>query len=128
MKSSRLEEDKNLEESIIKYVRNLFRLKKTAIKGIRNPFRLKKYKTVKYRILRDIKNLFEHEEADYYKPVIVNNFYRNKNNQKPYMINESKRFKMVTLLKSLKDIYVLIFCIHVPESIFSGIWKVNPEY
>ena len=28
VKSSRLEEDKNIEENVIKYVRNLFRLKK----------------------------------------------------------------------------------------------------
>ena len=35
-------------------------------------FRLEKEtKVTKYRILRDIKNLFEHEEEDYYKPVRV---------------------------------------------------------
>ena len=51
MKSSRFNEYKNMEENIIKYVRNLFRLKKlkketndTAIKGIKNLFRLKKRK------------------------------------------------------------------------------------
>ena len=51
MKGSRLEEDKNIEENIIKDVRNLFRLKKlkketndAAIKGIRNRFRLKERK------------------------------------------------------------------------------------
>ena len=51
MKSSGLEEDKNIEEKIIKDVKNLFRLKKlkkeangAAIKGIRNLFRLKKEK------------------------------------------------------------------------------------
>ena len=49
MKSSRFDQYKNIEENIIKYVRNLFRLKKlkkepndTAIKGIKNLFRLKK--------------------------------------------------------------------------------------
>ena len=85
MKSSRLEEYKNIEENIIKDVRNLFRLKKlkketkeAAIKGIRNLFRLKKVnKTIKYRIIRDIRNPFKHEEKDYYKPVIVGNFWRN---------------------------------------------------
>ena len=30
---------------------------------------------VKYRILRDIKNLFEYEENIYYKPVRVSNFW-----------------------------------------------------
>ena len=57
-----------MEENIIKDVRNLFRLNRlenetndAAIKGVRNLFRLKK---------ENIKNLFEHEEKDYYKPVI----------------------------------------------------------
>ena len=51
MKSSRFEEDKNIEENINKDVRNLFRLKKlkketidATIKSIRNLFRLKKRK------------------------------------------------------------------------------------
>ena len=73
MKSSRLEKDENIEENIIADVRNLFRLnnlkKETnaAIKGTWNLFRLKKEnKAVKYRILRDIGNLFEREKADYY--------------------------------------------------------------
>ena len=49
IKGSRLEEDKNREENIIKDVGNLFRLNKlkketndTSITGIRNLFRLKK--------------------------------------------------------------------------------------
>ena len=55
------------EENIIKDIRNLFRLKKelnyTIIKDKRNLFRQKKEtKPIKNRILRDIKNLFEHEE------------------------------------------------------------------
>ena len=55
------------EENIIKDIRNLFRQNKelnyTAIKDIRNLFRLEEAtKTIKDRILRDIKNLFEHEE------------------------------------------------------------------
>ena len=52
----------------IKGIRNLFRLKKepnyTAIKNIRNLFRLKKTKAIKDRILRDIKNPFEHKEEE----------------------------------------------------------------
>ena len=55
------------EENIIKDIRNLFTLKTepnyTAIKGIRNLFRLEKEtKAIQDRMLRDIKNLFEHEE------------------------------------------------------------------
>ena len=79
MKSLSLEE-----ENIIKDIRVLFRLNQelhyTAIKHITNIFRLKKEtKTTKDRILRDIKNLFEHEkeEQNYYKPVRVINFWRN---------------------------------------------------
>ena len=53
------------EENIIKDIRNLFRLKQkqnyTAIQGIRNLFRQEKEtKAIRDRILRDIKNLFEH--------------------------------------------------------------------
>ena len=67
------------EENVIKDTRNLFRLKKelnyAAIKDIRNHFRLEKEtKVIKDKTLRDIKNLFEHEEEkDYYKLVRVSN-------------------------------------------------------
>ena len=50
------------------------------MKHARNIFRLKKEindTTVKDRIIRDIRNLFEHEEGDYYKPVRVGNFWSN---------------------------------------------------
>ena len=49
----------------------------TAIKYIRNLYKLEKEtKTIKHRILRDVKNLFEHkEEEHYYKPVRVSNFW-----------------------------------------------------
>ena len=63
------------EENIIKDIRNLFRLKKHiyfAIKDRRNLFKLEKEsKTIKGRILRYVKNLFERqkEEVNYYKPV-----------------------------------------------------------
>ena len=59
MKSSSREEDKNIEENIIKYVRNLFRLKKkikketndATIQGITNLFRLKRIKQLKTEYL-----------------------------------------------------------------------------
>ena len=75
------------EENIIKDIRNLFTLKKTnytASKNIRNTFRLEKEtKAIKNRILRDIKNLFEHEEEkeNYYKPVRVSDFWSNSYNE-----------------------------------------------
>ena len=76
MKSSNLEE-----ENMIKDIRNLSRIKKeqnyTGIKSITNLFRLKKEtKTIKDRIRRDIKNLFEHEEEENcYKLVRVCKFW-----------------------------------------------------
>ena len=72
----------NLEEENIKII-NLLKLEKerngTAIKDIRNLFRLEKQnKATKYRIQRDIRNRFEHEEeGNYHKPVIVDNFSSN---------------------------------------------------
>ena len=55
------------EENLIKDIGNLFILKKelnyTAIKDIRNFFGLEK-QAIKDGILRDIKNLFEHEEKE----------------------------------------------------------------
>ena len=87
IKSSRLEEDKNIENIID--VRNLFRLEKlkktktkktndVPIKVTRNLFRFKKEsKAIKCKILTDIRNLSEHEEEDYYKLVRVNNYWSN---------------------------------------------------
>ena len=51
---------------------------KPTIKSIRNLFRLKSQTNInKHRIVRDIRNLSEHEEEDYYKPVRVNRFWSN---------------------------------------------------
>ena len=51
----------------------------TAINNIRNLFRNEKdSNAIKDKILRGIKNLFEHEEKEnYYKPVRVSNFWSN---------------------------------------------------
>ena len=67
-------ESLSLEEgNIIKDIRNLFILKKDISK-LRQK---KKTKTIKDRILRNIKNLFklEKEEENYYKPVRIGNFW-----------------------------------------------------
>ena len=63
-----------VKEKITKDIRNIFRLKielnYTAIKVISNIFRQEKEtKAIKNRILRDIKNLFEHEEKN---KIIIN--------------------------------------------------------
>ena len=50
-----------------------------TIKNIRKLFRLKKEnEAIKNRVIRDIRNFFEHEEEDYFKPVRVGNFWSNK--------------------------------------------------
>ena len=79
-----MENPRPKKENIIKDIRNIFILIKelslTAVKDIRNLFRLEKQtKAIKYRIFRDIKNLFEHEE-DHYKRVGVSNFWSDKSN------------------------------------------------
>ena len=53
---------------------------------------VKENKVIKARILRDIENLFEHEEENYCKPVRVNNFRRNN-----YIEYESNSDKNKTL-------------------------------
>ena len=60
IKSSRLEKDKKIEDNIIKDIRNLFKLKKEN-------------KAIKYKVIRDIRYLVEHEEEAYYKSVRKNN-------------------------------------------------------
>ena len=65
----------------------------TAIKHIRNLFRLKKHKIIKDRILRDIRNLSQHgEKENYYQPVRVSNFW-----SKNYIEYESKGDRNKTL-------------------------------
>ena len=63
------------EENIIKNIRNLFILKNDK----RKLRQKKETKAIKDWIIRNIKNLFEHEkeEENYYKPVRVSNFWSN---------------------------------------------------
>ena len=87
MQSIRLEKQtkktKKIENNIIKKdVRNLFRLKKEinriAIKDKRYLSRLTKEDEAWSNKDRDIKNLFEYEEEDYYKPLRVGNWWNSK--------------------------------------------------
>ena len=66
-------------KNIIKDARNLFRLERkiygTTIKDTRNLFRLKKEnETIEDRMIREIRNQFEHEEENYNISVRVGNF------------------------------------------------------
>ena len=72
------------EKNISKDIRNLFRLKKeqnyTAVKDAWNIFgQEKEAKAIEDRIIRDIKNFFQHEkeEENYHKTVRVINFWSN---------------------------------------------------
>ena len=48
------------------------------MKNIRNLFKPEEEtKAIKDKILGDIKNIFQHEEENYYKPIGVNNFWSN---------------------------------------------------
>ena len=65
----------------------------TTVKGIRNLYGLKKEnKAIKNRIIRDFRNLFEHQEEDYYKLVRVGDFWSNN-----YIEYESKGDRNKTL-------------------------------
>ena len=52
----------------------------------------KKNESIKDRIIRDIRNLSEHEEENYYEPVRAGNFWSNN-----YIEYESKRDRNKTL-------------------------------
>ena len=67
----------------------------TAIKDIRNFFGLKKEtEAINDRILRDIKNLFEHEEENPYKPVRVHDLWSN--NYIEYESNDDRNKNIIT--------------------------------
>ena len=55
---------KQSEENIIKSIRNLLKLKKET-------------ETIKDKIIRDTRTLFEQKEEDYYKPMRLGNFWNN---------------------------------------------------
>ena len=61
----------------------------------------KQNKAIKNRIINDIRNLFEHEQEDYYNPVKVGNFWSNN-----YIEYESKgdRNKIVSVEEYLNKI------------------------
>ena len=85
------------EENMIKDIRNLIRLENEN-------------EATKDRILGYIKNLFEHEEKNYYKPVRANNFWSN--NYTEYKSNgdrnktpsvEQYLNKVISYLKDIKN-------------------------
>ena len=94
------------EKDKIKDIKIFFRLNKelnyTAIKDIKYFFRWEKEtKAMKDRMLSNIKNLFEHEEENYYKPVRVNNFWSNSYNE---FESNDDRNKTLSVEEYLNDI------------------------
>ena len=94
------------EKDKIKDIKIFFRLNKelnyTAIKDIKYFFRWEKEtKAMKDRMLSNIKNLFEHEEENYYKPVRVNNFWSNNYNE---FESNDDRNKTLSVEEYLNDI------------------------
>ena len=71
------------EEQMIKDIINFFKLKKET-------------KAMKDRILRDIKNLLEHEEENYYKPVIILNM--------KVTVKEIKHYQLKNILIKLENV------------------------
>ena len=74
----------------------------TAINGIQNLLRLKKEnETVIDWVIRDIRNLFDHDKEDYYKPVRAGNFWRNNCIECNVMVIEIKNYYQLrdTLIK-----------------------------
>ena len=85
MENARLEE-----ENAIKDIRNLLRLKRET-------------KAIKDRMLRDIKNLFEHEEEEnYYKPVRVSNRWNNSYTDYESNNNRNKTFSVEKYLNKIR--------------------------
>ena len=115
------------EENIIKDIRNLFRLKKHiyfAIKDRRNLFKLEKEsKTIKGRILRYVKNLFERqkEEVNYYKPVRVSNFWNSNYIEYESNGNRNKTLSVEEYLNKIKP--YLKDIINNPKT--SDTWKIQ---
>ena len=71
-------------------------------KDIRNLFRLKKEsEAIKGKIVRDIRNLLEHEEEDYYKPVRVINFWKTVIINMKVMVIEIKHYQLKNILIKL---------------------------
>ena len=71
-------------------------------KDIRNLSRLKKEsEAIKDKIVRDIRNLLEHEEEDYYKPVRVINFWRTVIINMKVMVIDIKHYQLKNILIKL---------------------------
>ena len=76
----------------------------TVTKDIRSLFRLKKEnKAIKGRIIKEIRNLFEHEEGEsYYKPLRISNFWSNNNIEHKSNRNRNKTLSVKKHLTKIR--------------------------
>ena len=92
--------ERKRKDTIIKDIKNIFRLRKeidnSAIKGITKK---KENETIKDRIIRDIKSLFE-QENNYYKPIRVGNLWNDGFIE--YESNSDKKNQYKNILMKLK--------------------------
>ena len=92
--------ERKRKDTIIKDIKNIFRLRKeidnSAIKGITKK---KENETIKDWIIRDIKSLFE-QENNYYKPIRVGNLWNDSFIE--YESNSDKKNQYKNILMKLK--------------------------
>ena len=92
--------ERKRKDTIIKDIKNIFRLRKeidnSAIKDITKK---KENETIKDRIIRDIKSLFE-QENNYYKPIRVGNLWNDSFIE--YESNSDKKNQYENILMKLK--------------------------
>ena len=102
---------KEIIDTIIKIIRNLFKLEKEnkaikyrVLRDIRNIFILEKEnKAIKDIMPRHVKNIFENEEEqNYYKPIIVSNFWSNNYIEYKSNSNRNKRPSVEEYLNKIR--------------------------
>ena len=94
----------------------------TTIKDKRNPFRLEKEtKAIKDRILRDIKNLFELEGKNYYKPVRVNNLWSNNYTEHERNSDRNKTLSVEEYINKIRP-YLKDITYNLKKS---NLWKIQ---
>ena len=92
--------ERKRKDTIIKDIRNIFRRRKEIDNStIKDITKKKENETIKDRIIRDIKSLFE-QENDYYKPIRVGNLWNDSFIE--YESNSDKKNQYKNILMKLK--------------------------
>ena len=92
--------ERKRKDTIIKDIKNVFRRRKEIDNStIKDITKKKENETIKDRIIRDIKSLFE-QENDYYKPIRVGNLWNDSFIE--YESNSDKKNQYKNILMKLK--------------------------